>query len=124
MTRARQAALAVGALRVAYGAALVTAPARTTRSWLGPDGERRPAQVAIRGVGGREIAVHSAALAAVLAGAPVRPWLFVSIAGDAADILATGAASSSVPDGAVKATVLVAGASAAISAAVAAWLDC
>jgi hypothetical protein len=80
--------------------------------------------VAIRGVGGREIAVHSAALAAVLAGAPVRPWLFVSIAGDAADILATAAASSSVPDGAVKATVLVAGASAAISAAVAAWLDC
>jgi hypothetical protein len=123
MSRARQAAVAVAALRIAYGAALVAAPARTTRKWLGPVGERPAAQVAIRGLGAREIFLHVAAAGAALAGAPVRPWLVASMAGDAADIAATVAASNDVPEGAVGATVVVAGASAGISAAVAAAVD-
>jgi hypothetical protein len=123
MSRARQAALAVAALRVAYGAALVAAPARTTEGWLGPVGERRGTQVAIRALGAREIFLHAAAARAALTGAPVRPWLLVSMAGDGSDIAATAAASRGVPQGAVKTTAAVAGASAAISAAVVAALD-
>jgi hypothetical protein len=48
----------------------------------------------------------------------VRPWLAVSIAGDLCDIAATTASRSGLPRGSAPATAAVAGASAAISAAV------
>ena len=96
--RARLAAVPVLGLRVAYGVAVIVAPERLTRRWLG---QRRPPamQVPLRGIGGREIAVHGAAMVAALTGAPVRPWLAVSIAGDLSDIAATAAARADVPGG-------------------------
>jgi hypothetical protein len=123
MSRARQAAAGVAALRILYGAALAVAPARTTKSWLGADGERPGAQVAIRALGAREIVLHAGALAATLTGAPVRPWMLASIGGDCADIASTFAGGSALPDKAPVKTLVVAGASAALSAAVAAGLE-
>lgn len=123
MSRARQAAVAVAALRVAYGAALAAAPARTTRSWLGGDAARAGATVALRALGAREIVLHGGAIAAAASDAPVRPWLLASIGGDCADIAATFAARSGLPDGAAVKTLVVAGASAGLSAAVVTWLD-
>jgi type IV secretory pathway TrbD component len=124
MPGARQAAAAVAALRIAYGAALVAAPARTTKSWLGSDVERAGTKVALRALGAREIVLHGGALAAAVSDAPVRPWLAASIGGDAADIASTFAAGSgALPDGAAVKTLVVAGVSAALSAAVLAWLD-
>jgi len=123
MGRARIAASAVLALRVAYGAALVLAPARVTRSWLGPAGGEPPAAVAVRGLGAREVALHGAALVAAVRGRPLRGWLALSIGGDVSDIAATAAGRRGVPDKAPLATAAVAGASAAISAAVAAAVD-
>ncbi|GAC1321375.1 MAG: hypothetical protein NVSMB25_14980 [Thermoleophilaceae bacterium] len=123
MSRARQAAVAVAALRIAYGAAIAAAPARTTRSWLGPDGERPGTQVAIRALGAREILLHTGAIVAASTGLPVRPWLVASLAGDCSDIAATAASSSGLPDSAVAKTAVVAGASAALSAIVVAMLD-
>jgi hypothetical protein len=123
MSRARQAAVAVAALRIAYGAALAIAPARTTRAWLGDDGARPGAGVALRGLGAREIVLHAGALRAVLADEPVTPWLVASIGGDCSDMAATFAAGSDkLPDGAALKTLLVAGGSAAITAAVLAAL--
>jgi hypothetical protein len=119
----RKLAVAVLGLRIAYGAALIAAPARVTRRWLGPAGETGPVQVGVRGLGAREIVIHSGALAAALRGAPLRPWLAASIAGDVADIASTTAARREVPDGSPLATLAVAGASTAVSAAVAAALD-
>ena len=52
MSRVRTAAVAVFSLRVAYGAALIVAPARITRSWLGPAVDGDATQVALRGLGG------------------------------------------------------------------------
>jgi hypothetical protein len=108
---------------MAYGAALALAPARTSRNWLGADGERPAAGVALRALGAREIVLHAGAAAAAVTGAPVRPWLMASIGGDCSDVLATYAARANVPDGAPLKTLAVAGGSAALSASVLAALD-
>lgn len=121
--RARLATVPVLGLRVAYGLGLIVAPERLTRRWLGPATASAPMRVPLRGVGGREIAVHGAALVAALTGAAVRPWLAVSIAGDLSDIAATAVAHDDVPDGSVFATLAVAGASALLTTALAAIVD-
>lgn len=56
-------------------------------------------------------------------GGPVRPFLAASAACDVTDIAATASARRGLPDGAPLATLVVAGASAAISVAVAAATD-
>jgi len=104
------------AFRVAYGAGLIVAPERLSKTWLGPVDDA--AKVALRGIGGREIAVHGFAIAAAVRGRPLAPWLAVSIAGDVNDIVATYAGRQGIPDDAPKKTALVAGGSAALSAAV------
>jgi hypothetical protein len=123
MDRARQATVALAGLRIAYGAALVAAPARTTRPWIGPGAELSATRVAVRGLGAREVFLHAGALAAAITGAPVRPWLIASIGGDCADIASTFAARDGVPGGAPRKTLAVAGASAALTAAAFAALD-
>lgn len=123
MTRARAAALAVLGLRVAYGAGLVAAPERLARRWLGPDAATPPTQVPLRALGVREALLHGGAILATVGGGPVRPWLAASIAGDLSDIASTVAGRRGLPDEAPLATAVVAGASAAISAAVAVAVD-
>ncbi len=122
-SRSRIAAVAVLSLRVAYGAGLIAAPERLARRWLGPTAADAPVQVALRGLGGREVAVHGLAIAAALRGAPVRPLLGVSIAGDLSDIAATAAGRRGLPSGSAPATLAVAGGSALVTAAVAAVVD-
>ena len=123
MPPARLAAVAVLGLRAVYGAALLAVPGRVTRQWLGPPAARPPAVVAVRGLAAREVAVHVAAMADGLRGAPLRPWLALSIAGDVADIAATAAGRDGVPDKAPAKTLAVAGGSAAISVALALLVD-
>jgi hypothetical protein len=123
VSRARTAAVVVLGLRVAYGAGLVAAPERLARRWLGPSAATPPTQVPLRALGVREAILHAGAIGAALGGGPVRPWLVASIAGDLSDVAATVAARRGLPGGSPAATALVAGASAAISAAVAVALD-
>jgi hypothetical protein len=123
MPPARLAAIAVLGLRAAYGAALLLVPGRVTKQWLGPPAARPPAVVAVRGLAAREIAVHVAAIVEALRGAPLRPWLAVSITGDLADIAATAGGREVLPDKAPVKTAAVAGGSAAISAALAVLVD-
>lgn len=118
MTRGRSAVAAVMALRIAYGAALVAAPERLARRWLGPDAGRAPAQVPLRALGMREVLLHAGGLAAAVRGSDARPWLAASIAGDLTDIAATVAARAGLPRGAAPATAAVAGGSALVSAVV------
>ena len=118
MSRVRTAAVAVFSLRVAYGAALIVAPARITRSWLGPSVDGDATQVALRGLGGREVLLHGFGIAAAVRGKPLLPWLLVSIGGDLSDIAATFAGRAGIPDDAPKKTAAVAGGSAALTAAV------
>jgi hypothetical protein len=123
MDRTRTAALAVLGLRVAYGLGLVAAPEKLALRWLGPSASTPATQVPLRALGVREAILHGGAIAAVLAGRPVRPWLAASIAGDLSDIAATVAGRAGLPDEAPVATADVAGASVAISVAVAVAVD-
>jgi hypothetical protein len=120
----RRAAAAVLGFRIAYGLALLVAPGKVAGGrWLGP-GARQPAStVALRGLGAREVAVHGIALATLIRGGAVRPWLAASVAGDLADVTAAIISRDGLPDGSAAATTVVAGASAALTAAVAAALD-
>jgi hypothetical protein len=118
MTRGRAAAVAVCGFRIAYGAALLAAPGRITKRWLGPARETDAAKVALRALGAREVAIHALALSAALRGETLRPWLGASIAGDLSDIAATMASRAGLPSGAAPATAAVAGGSALLSAAV------
>src|SRR6476661_6491107 len=118
MSRVRTAAVAVFSLRVAYGAALIVAPARITRTWLGPSVDGDATQVALRGLGGREVLLHGFGIAAAVRGKPLLPWLLISMAGDMTDIAATFAGSAGIPDDAPKKTAAVAGGSAALTGAV------
>ena len=120
MTGGRSAVAGVMALRIAYGAALIAAPERLARRWLGPDAGRPPTQVPLRALGMREALLHAGGLAAALRGGDVRPWLAASIAGDLTDIAATVAARAGLPPGAAPATAVVAGGAALVSAVVAA----
>jgi hypothetical protein len=120
MSPARRFTAVLLGLRVAYGLGLLAAPARLATGWLGEDASTQPVKVPLRGVGGREVAVHGAALLATLGGGPVRPWLAVSVAGDVSDIAATAIGRGPLPGGAVPKTAALAGASAALTLAAAA----
>jgi hypothetical protein len=122
-SRARVATVALLGFRIAYGVTLVAAPTRLARRWLGPAAETASSQVPLRGLGAREALIHGGALAAALTGAPLRPWLAASIAGDLTDIVATTAGREQLPEGSALATLVVAGTSALISAALAAAID-
>jgi hypothetical protein len=117
MSPKRTAAVVVLGLRVAYGAALIAAPERMARRWLGPDAAHAPVQVPLRALGMREILLHAGAIAAAARGGSLRPWFAASIAGDLTDIAATVAGRSELPEGAAPATAVVAGTSALLSAA-------
>jgi hypothetical protein len=120
----KRAATALLTFRIAYGLALLIAPGKVAGNrWLGPAANQPAATVALRGLGAREVAVHGIALAELTRGAPVRPYLAASILGDLADITAAFASREGLPDGSPTATAAVAGASAALTAAVAAGLD-
>ena len=119
----RIAVLAVLGGRIAYGLALIAAPARLTASWLGAASGQGGTQVAVRALGAREVLLHAGGVLAVLNDRPVRPWLAASIAGDLTDVAATAAASGAVPDDAPKKTAAVAGGSAALSGVLAALVD-
>ncbi len=121
---ARNATAVLLSVRVAYGLALVVAPARVAGNrWLGPGAGIAAAEVPLRGLGAREVALHGLALAALLRGLPVRPLLGASIAGDLADLGATAAARDDLPDGSAAATAAVAGGSALLTAIAAALVD-
>jgi hypothetical protein len=122
-SRVRAAAVALLGFRIAYGVGLIATPTRLAGRWLGPASEHAPTQVPLRGLGAREIVIHAGALAAALTGAPLRPWLAGSVAGDLTDIAATAAGRAELPEGSARATLVVAGTSALISAGLAAAVD-
>jgi hypothetical protein len=119
----RVATMAVLGLRIAYGAGLIVAPRRLGARWLGPAASAAPTQVPLRALGAREILLHAGALVAAVRGAPLRPWLAGSVAGDLTDVISTVAGRRQLPDGSARATVLVGGGSALAGAVLAIVVD-
>ncbi len=111
-------AIAVFAFRIIYGAWLLAAPASITKRWLGATRSTPAAQVGLRALGAREVAIHAGGLVAVLTEQPVRPFVAMSIAGDVSDIVTTVAQRGDLPEHAAPATLAVAGGSALLTAAV------
>ena len=115
--------VAFAAGRVAFGIGLIGAPGRIGASWLGEPAGHPAVHVAVRGLGARDVALAGGAAWAALSGNAARPWLVGALAGDLLDIGATLAAGDSIPKRARIGTVLLAGASAAAGAALAAVVD-
>src|ERR1700759_1720078 len=104
MNPARIAAANLLVFRIAYGAALLVAPGKVAGNrWLGagayqPAGTVPPRGPRGRGGRAREVAVQGIALAALLSGRPVRPWLLASALGDVTDVGAAALSRAGLPD--------------------------
>jgi hypothetical protein len=121
MTRERTV-IAYAGLRIVYALGLLGAPGRVARPWLGEDASRPAAEVALRGLGMRDLAVAGGALVAAAKGEPARWWLAACAAGDAADLAATlGADGARLPRRAKPGTLAAAGGFGAAAAALALW---
>jgi hypothetical protein len=116
-------AISFALARIAFGAGLIAAPQRVASGWLPGEAGRAPTQVAIRGLGARDIALAGGVILAARQGAGVRPWVVGCVACDLADIAATLGAGDALPARSRWGTVALAGVSAAIGAAVAARAD-
>ncbi len=103
----RTLARGVAYLRVALGAGLVIAPARSARGWVGEDGTTPGAQVMGIAVGARDIAVAAGTLRALSRGEDARPWVAASVLCDAADAAANLSRRDALPaTGAIGVTAL------------------
>ncbi len=122
-TKARTAAALVCGARIAYAVGLITAPTQLTTTWFGAQAYQPTTQIPLRGLAVREIGLATGGLLASLRGAPVRPWLVAQVAGDLSDVLASVWGRNGIPPAAVSAVTAVGGASAAITAGVAAAVD-
>jgi uncharacterized protein YjeT (DUF2065 family) len=113
-------ARAAAAGRIAIGAALLAAPGPAAKRWLGEVSEQPSAQLAIAGLGARDLALGLGTLWA-LGGRKrtARPWLIGNAAADTADLLAAVRFRSGLSTAAVLATAAIAGGSAALHA----WLQ-
>jgi hypothetical protein len=118
---ARTASIAFALGRIAFGAGLLAAPGRVASGWLTADARRPGTQVAVRGLGARDIALAAGLAASARAGTATRPWLVACMACDAADIAST--LTSPLPARARWGTVALAGTAAAIGAALLGSVD-
>jgi hypothetical protein len=86
---------ALGLARIGFGLGLIARPERLTGTWIGRDAEGAGTQVAVRGLGARDLVLGAGA--AVASGSDRQRWLAAGIVGDVADLSATLAAGRSVP---------------------------
>jgi hypothetical protein len=116
----RRLVIGYAALRVGYAVALLAAPERTARPWLGEVAKEAGTTIAVRGLGVRELVLSSGALANAASGRSARAWLAACAASDAADLIATLVADGDLPAKSKPGTVAAAGAFGAAAAALAA----
>src|SRR3954469_3139395 len=100
-----------GLARVGLGAGLIAAPRAATAPWLGRVSRRRAAQVPIRAMGARDLAIGLGTAYAAGQGFGARPWLLAGIVSDAADLLATLRARDALPAAGVVGIAAMAGGS-------------
>jgi hypothetical protein len=112
-------AIAFGAGRIAYAAALVAAPGRAGGPWLGPAAASGGGRVAARALAVRDGALGVGVVAAASSGGAMRPWLAACVVSDLVDMTATWLERDELPERSGPATVVVAGGAAAAGAALA-----
>lgn len=82
-------ARAFGWIRILVGALLMLFPRLSTRMWTGDETDEAPTDLAVRGMGVRDVAIGVGLVGAMESGAPVAPWLKVGAIVDAGDAFAT-----------------------------------
>jgi hypothetical protein len=82
--------------RLAFGVGLIAAAPRVASGWIGADAARPAAQVAIRGLGARDVALSAGALSALGDADALRRWVAAAAACDLADVAITLATPSDV----------------------------
>jgi len=97
--------------RVGVGTALLLAPRRMGRNWVGSVADDPRAALVIRGFGARDLALGLGTLRALSRNEPLTGWVQMAALGDACDAAAGLAAASSV--GAVRTIPTVVSATAA-----------
>ncbi len=112
MSITRKLVIASFGVHVAYGAAMLAAPGRVGARWTGRPSPTVIADVPLRGIGGREVAMHAAGAVVLLRGASLRPWLLASLGGDITDITSSLIQREQLPDGGLRAVLLTGGGSA------------
>ena len=106
---ARSLARLIAAGRVGIGTALLFAPKLAGRRWIGEAADRRGTQVALRGLGGRDLALGIGTLLALRHDAPIRGWVEAGSLADGTDAAATLLAGDDLSRAARVGTVLLAG---------------
>ncbi|MDQ3569307.1 MAG: hypothetical protein M3396_01535 [Actinomycetota bacterium] len=114
----RRAVWCYAAARVALGAGFVVAPS-VLQGWIGEVARRPGTKVLARAFGARDAALGLGTLMALREGAPVRRWLRLAAAADAADALASLLGVRQLPPR----RSLSAAAAAAAGAAAGTWLS-
>src|SRR5918995_4851950 len=109
MNTNRKLAIAFGASRVAYAAALLAIPGRAAGPWLGKAAENGGGRVAARALGVRDGAMGVGVMIAAASGGPLRALLLACAVSDAVDMTATLLDRESLPERSAPATVAVAG---------------
>ena len=113
-------ARAAAAARAVIGVALLAAPGPAGKRWLGDVSEQPGGQVALAGLGARDIALGLGAYWALSGRRRTpRPWLIASAGADAADLLSTLRSRGGLNSAAFIGTVAIAGGSAVLHA----WLQ-
>jgi hypothetical protein len=109
----RQGARALAIGRAVFGGALLIAPERVAKGWLGEYAERRAVHALVRSIGVRDVVLGMIALH-TLDHPEVGPrWQATCAVVDTVDLLASGAARSDLPAAGVAGTAAVAGGAAA-----------
>ena len=119
---ARTVGTVVATTRVVFGAGMLLAPPRFTRSWTGPGAGRRQARVLGRALGARELVIGAGGLLAARTGdaGDVRRWFALGAVPEALDVaivLTDGPRSPSRVTGALMAAATAAAAAYAASGA-------
>jgi len=114
--RPAKLAATFGAGRALFGIALLAAPAKITRAWVGRDDAA--AVVLARCLGGRDVVVGAGAAIAAVRHRDPAPWLIGGAVADVVDGIVTLAAGERIPRSGRLGTVALVGPSAAVGA----WL--
>jgi hypothetical protein len=116
------ASRAIGLGRIGFGIAMLAVPAKVGESWLGEDGTTPAAQVALRGLGIRDLLIGMAQVHTAADPERGYRWARTSGIGDAVDLIATVAAAKGLPRSGVYGTGALAGLAVVSSIATSEWM--
>ena len=78
-----------GWIRIIVGALLALLPRLSTKLWMGEAADDSPTELAVRGMGVRDVAIGVGMVGALESGSSVAPWLKAGAIVDAGDAYAT-----------------------------------